>query len=83
MIYVRPTNSQTGIPHALTTDDEYEGYQLPAGTVVTWNNWAIAWSAEDYDQPERFLPERFLDEDVDKITKGHLGFGAGKPCPSF
>ncbi|KAI5920400.1 cytochrome P450 [Camillea tinctor] len=74
----RPTNSQTGIPHALTKDDEFEGYRLPAGTVVTWNNWGISHNPEDFDRPECFDPSRFLDENVDKIAKGHLGFGAGR-----
>lgn len=59
-------------------DDEFEGYRLPAGTAVTWNNWGISWSEKEYSEPERFKPERFLDKDIDKITKGHLGFGAGK-----
>jgi len=62
----------------LTKDDEFEDYKLPAGTVVTWNHWAISHSSGEYDQPERFYPDRFLDDDLDKVGKGHLGFGAGK-----
>jgi hypothetical protein len=46
--------------------------------VVTYNNWGIANDPSEYDQPERFWPERFLDEDLDKFLKGHLGFGAGE-----
>ncbi|KAF5574468.1 cytochrome P450 monooxygenase [Fusarium subglutinans] len=52
-------------------------WKLPQGTVVTINHWAI--SHLDHGEPERFYPERFLDEDLDVPTKGHLGFGAGKP----
>ncbi|EXJ70648.1 uncharacterized protein A1O5_05638 [Cladophialophora psammophila CBS 110553] len=74
----RPTNTQTGVPHALTADDEFEGYRFPKGTVVTWNQWAIANDPNEYDQPERFYPDRFLDEELDKPQKGHLGFGAGR-----
>jgi hypothetical protein len=74
----RPIIANIGVPHALISDDEFEGYRLPAGTVVTYNHWAIADSTEEYEQPERFWPERFLNEDLDKPTKGHLGFGAGK-----
>ncbi|KAL1879645.1 hypothetical protein Plec18167_004107 [Paecilomyces lecythidis] len=74
----RPTNAQTGIPHALTEDDEFEGYRFPAGTVVTWNNWGISLDSNEYDEAERFSPDRFLDEDLDKVAKGHLGFGAGR-----
>ncbi|KAL6401372.1 hypothetical protein AUP68_15241 [Ilyonectria robusta] len=72
----KPAIAETGIPHALTKDDEFEGYKLPAGAVVTYNHWAI--SHLDYEDPERFYPERFLDEDLNAPTKGHLGFGSGK-----
>jgi len=70
--------AETGIPHALIKDDEFEGYRLPAGTVVTWNHWAISNSATEYDSPDRFWPERFINDDLDSPAKGHLGFGAGK-----
>lgn len=77
-MFYRPAMAETGIPHALMQDDEFEGYKFPAGTVVTWNHWGISNSAGDYEDPERFWPERFLNENVDKATEGHLGFGAGK-----
>lgn len=77
----RPSIAETGIPHATTEDDEFEGYHIPAGTVVTYNNWGIANDPAEYDQPERFWPERFLDSDLDKFLKGHLGFGAGTLIP--
>lgn len=79
---VRPSIAETGIPHATTEDDEFEGYHIPAGTVVTYNNWGIANDPVEYDQPGRFWPERFLNEDIDKFLKGHLGFGAGEADPS-
>ncbi|VUC32969.1 unnamed protein product [Clonostachys rosea] len=79
----RPANSQTGIPHCLIVDDEFEGYRFPAGTVFTWNNWGISLSS-DFDEAERFNPDRFLGDDIDKVTKGHLGFGAGRRlCVGF
>lgn len=74
----RRTTTQTGVPHALTKGDEFEGHRFPAGKVVTWNHWAISHNPNEYDQPGRFYPDRFLDEDLDKVAKGHLGFGAGK-----
>lgn len=78
----RPSIAETGIPHATTEDDEFEGYHIPAGTVVTYNHWGIANDPSEYDQAERFWPERFLDEDLDKFLKGHLGFGTGEFTPS-
>jgi len=63
--------------HSLIRDDTFEGYHFPAGTIVTWNHWAICTDPKEYEQPERFWPERFLNEDLDKPVKGLLGFGAG------
>ncbi|ETS85971.1 hypothetical protein PFICI_03996 [Pestalotiopsis fici W106-1] len=74
----KPCIGETGIPHALICDDVFEGYTIPAGTVVTWNHWANSNSPDEYTEPERFWPERFLNEDIDKPLKGHLGFGAGR-----
>ncbi|KAF4435967.1 cytochrome p450 [Fusarium acutatum] len=72
----KPTTAETGVPHALTKDDSFDGYHIPAGTVVTYNSWAI--SHLDYEDPERFYPERFLDEELEVPFRGHLGFGAGR-----
>lgn len=63
--------------HSLIQDDTFEGYHFPAGTVFTWNNWGICTNPNEYEDPERFWPERFLNEDLDKPFKGLLGFGAG------
>ncbi|KAB5540240.1 cytochrome P450 [Coniochaeta sp. 2T2.1] len=72
------------IGHTLTRDDTFEGYHFPAGTTVTWNHWAICTDPKEYEQPERFWPERFLNDDLDKPFKGLLGFGAGRRlCPGW
>ncbi|KAG6365793.1 hypothetical protein INS49_007404 [Diaporthe citri] len=47
----KPSIAETGIPHATAEDDEFEGYHIPAGTVVTYNNWGIANDPTEYDQP--------------------------------
>jgi cytochrome P450 len=78
LLVTRPSTAPTGVPHALTTDDEFEGYHIPAGTIVTWNHWAISHSETEYKNAEQFFPDRFLDEDLEDIVKGHYGFGAGK-----
>ncbi|KAJ7448970.1 cytochrome P450 [Mycena latifolia] len=49
-----------GVPHLLTTDDEYRGYRLPAGSMVMGNTWAILHDEVMYPDPNAFKPERFL-----------------------
>jgi cytochrome P450 len=68
---------EIGVPHMLTEDDEYEGYRFPAGTIFTWNSFAIALDPNEYEDPERFYPERFLNEDLANPVKGHWAFGPG------
>jgi len=70
--------AEIGMPHVLTQDDEYEGYKFPAGNIFTWNALSIALDPREYEDPERFYPERFLNEDLDNPMKCHWAFGAGK-----
>ncbi|KZP23187.1 cytochrome P450 [Athelia psychrophila] len=48
------------IPHMLMADDEYQGWLLPSGTLVTPNSWAILNDQTVYPDPSVFNPERFL-----------------------
>lgn len=74
----RPNIAEIGAPHMLIKDDEYEGYRFPAGTVFTWNAWSIALDPKEYPEPERFWPERFMNDDVENALKGHWAFGPGQ-----
>ncbi|KAK4943990.1 hypothetical protein LTR10_016510 [Elasticomyces elasticus] len=74
----RPNLAEIGAPTSLTQDDEYEGYRFPQGTVFVWNAWAIALDPREYAEPERFYPERFLNDDLNNPLKGHWGFGPGR-----
>ncbi|KAK5217822.1 hypothetical protein LTR72_009485 [Exophiala xenobiotica] len=83
-----------GIPHMLTQDDHYNGYFLPKGTILFANTWSIHQDVAEYDEPESFVPERFLDNkfgtlksSIDEIDdENHrrvtYDFGAGRRvCP--
>jgi len=73
-----------GVPHTATEDDVYEGYFIPKGARVLGNYWAISRDKELYPDPERFLPERFLEEgkrrQLDPAVAGAFGFGR-RICP--
>ncbi|KIM93630.1 hypothetical protein OIDMADRAFT_137246 [Oidiodendron maius Zn] len=62
---------QSGVPHTLTQDDEYEGYKFPAGTEFSWNAYSIALNDKEYSDPLRFEPERFMNDDLKLPAKGH------------
>lgn len=70
------------IAHTLSEDDEFEGMKLAAGTNLFWNQWYINMNPDEYPDPTRFYPDRFLGPDLDKPLKGHVSFGAGMSQPS-
>lgn len=62
--------------HTLSQDMEFEGYYFPKGTGFIIN--AVATCAE-FEDPEDFKPERWLDGEEHDITKGkHWQFGGGR-----
>jgi cytochrome P450 len=68
---------QTGVPHMLMQDDEYEGYKFPAGTQFCWNAYAISLSEDEYPDPLVFNPDRFMNKDLNSPLQGHWSFGTG------
>jgi cytochrome P450 len=50
----------SGIAHATTQDDTYEGFFIPANTPIVMNIWGINHDPEEFDHPHVFDPTRFL-----------------------
>ncbi|KAG6537120.1 p-coumarate 3-hydroxylase-like [Zingiber officinale] len=72
------------LPHKASAKVKIGSYDIPKGTNVLVNVWAIARDPKVWKNPLEFRPERFLEEDID--IKGHdmrvLPFGAGRRvCP--
>ncbi|KAG1801000.1 cytochrome P450 [Suillus plorans] len=72
-----------GIPHATSSDDVFEGYFIPKGSLIVPNIWDM--SREGHDDPDVFRPERHFASDgtllPDTIAaKPIWGFGR-RGCP--
>lgn len=74
------------VPRATDEDAEINGYVIPKGTPVIVNLWAISRDPTVWPNPERFDPNRFLNNNIN--PKGQcfefLPFGSGKRiCPGM
>jgi cytochrome P450 len=60
-------------------DDQIEGYSIPEGTTVVISPYLMHRHPDLWDRPNEFLPERFLDEDVDSVSRAYryLPFSTG------
>ncbi|KIJ53804.1 hypothetical protein M422DRAFT_202062 [Sphaerobolus stellatus SS14] len=52
----------SGVPHRLSKDDNYNGYDLPKSSLVITNIWAMLRDPRYFTKPDEFRPERFLEE---------------------
>jgi typhasterol/6-deoxotyphasterol 2alpha-hydroxylase len=73
-------------PHVTREDASIGGYDIPKGTHVLINVWAIGRDPALWDAPEEFRPERFVGSKTD--VKGRdfelLPFGSGRRmCPGY
>ncbi|PPQ74502.1 hypothetical protein CVT24_000114 [Panaeolus cyanescens] len=70
-----------GPSHQILVDDEYEGYFIPAGTIIHPNIWAMTHNEEMYPDSLTFNPDRFLG--LDEVTAKEIDpknfiFGFGR-----
>ncbi|KAF4378795.1 hypothetical protein F8388_006246 [Cannabis sativa] len=74
------------LPRRAETDVELCGYVVPKGAQVLVNAWAISRDPNIWENPNEFIPERFLESDID--VKGRhfelTPFGGGRRiCPGL
>ncbi|KAL6641618.1 hypothetical protein ACP70R_019799 [Stipagrostis hirtigluma subsp. patula] len=78
-----PVRFATGLAEAAV---EVQGYNIPEGTTTFVNIWGICRDGEVWDEPEKFMPERFLQNDIDFFGTDFelIPFSAGKRiCPGL
>ncbi|KAI8542227.1 hypothetical protein RHMOL_Rhmol08G0121900 [Rhododendron molle] len=74
------------VPRTVETDVEVYGYTVPQGAQVLVNAWAIGHDPSVWANPTSFMPERFLDSDIDIRGRDFelIPFGAGRRiCPGL
>ncbi|KZT36772.1 cytochrome P450 [Sistotremastrum suecicum HHB10207 ss-3] len=78
-----------GLAHCLAQDDTYRNYHLPADTMIIPNLWKMLRDPDEFPEPEKFKPERFIDTQsvppslrTDVRDPEEMAWGFGKRiCP--
>lgn len=73
----RPT-IPSGVPHATSVSDTYEGYHIPRGAIILPNHWSIHLDEAVYEDATSFRPERWIDNP--DLPLNAFGFGR-RTCP--
>ncbi|XP_055957225.1 cytochrome P450 2C31-like [Patella vulgata] len=73
-----------GAAHMNREEIEIEGYRIPAKSTIITNLWSMAKDEQQWDNPDVFNPDRFLDEDRKFVPVTHqlrqqlMPFGVGR-----
>ncbi|KAK9984514.1 hypothetical protein SO802_034039 [Lithocarpus litseifolius] len=74
------------LPHKAETDVEISGFTVPKGAQVLVNAWAIGRDPSIWDNPDSFMPQRFLGSEIDFRGRSFelIPFGSGRRiCPGL
>ncbi|KAM3687147.1 hypothetical protein ACB098_10G056200 [Castanea mollissima] len=74
------------LPHKAEADVEISGFTVPKGAQVLVNAWAIGRDPSIWDNPDSFMPERFLGSETDFRGRSFelIPFGSGRRiCPGL
>ncbi|KAK5584579.1 hypothetical protein RB653_006192 [Dictyostelium firmibasis] len=67
-----------GLPHVTSQDVELNGYKISAGTQIIQNIWATHRNEKQFQDPDSFIPERFIIDQQQSTTNSNLiHFGCG------
>jgi hypothetical protein len=79
------TSARLGFPRETTQDTVIDGHHIPSGTLVMHNSHQINRDPTRYDQPEEFIPERWMnghygrvDSKTVKVGFPHMNHGVGR-----
>ncbi|XP_006350345.1 cytochrome P450 71A1-like [Solanum tuberosum] len=73
-------------PHYSIEECNVVGYDIPKGTMAFVNIWSLGRNPNYWDRPQEFIPERFLENDINIKGKNFtmLPFGSGRRrCPGY
>ncbi|KAG7451644.1 cytochrome P450 [Guyanagaster necrorhizus] len=59
VLRLRPITA-LGAPHYSTQPEIIDGYMIPKDSMIFINQWGMLHDPDSYDQPDSFIPERFL-----------------------
>jgi cytochrome P450 len=85
---MRLTPSAAGLVRVLPQPITIQGYHIPAGVLINMLSWVTNKSAQYFDEPDDFKPERWLRTDDPTQRRphpwAHIPFGAGpRICQAF
>lgn len=70
------------LPHCPSEDFTVGGYDIPKGSTLIVNAWAMQRDPKVWEEPEKFQPERFEGPEMEKERFNFVPFGVGRrACP--